>query len=830
MDKIEQALLKLFDKHRIVFWYDEKQELRQEFDELWLTGVEKIELGGNEFGIKYRILREATNHKFLLYHAGPQLPDLDNWLLDVQLAHGVFHADQASLWLSEVGLGPEHWELAQEHAEFFRSASRRGDLRQKLVAQDSPNLIRLKMLAICLGEGVTPRLDDILDSLLEDLAEENEQSLETIKTCELDSFLWDLLRRNFAYQSQMPGLHDFAIALFQSCYVLSLGEKAPLNQEALVFLRRWKDSRRYHQAFETLSERFAGILNIEADLAKRPLNALLEMDYFKLIDQRIISELVKQVSSRTLPATECSIIIRRRRTTHWIGEFQNVYEAIDYAARFLAELEQADLTVHSISDGVQKYSSTWHNLDQLYRKFIYHAHASRQVSLLESISELIENLYSNNFLLKVNNNWQPAVDACQVWDAAPFKLQRDFFDQYIHGQVSNQKKVAVVISDALRYEIGVELMEQICREDRFEAEIEPVVAMLPSFTQLGMAALLPNQTLTLTGDGNVLVNGQSTSGIDNRNKILKAAVPGSTALRADYFLKLTKQDSRALFRDNNVVYIYHNQIDLVGDKRESEERVFDAVEEALKELVDLVKKLANANYTTILITSDHGFIYQNSVLEESDFTGIDVSGEDVQYRDRRFVLGTGLQATPSVKKFRASQLGLQGEIEVVIPKSIHRLRLKGSGSRYVHGGAALQEVVIPVIQIRKKRESDINLVEVDILRSTSATISTGQLTVSFYQDQPISSKLQERRLRAGICALSGDLISDQHELIFDLTSENPRERELQVRFFLSHKADLFNEQEVLLKLEEAVPGTSYYQEYKTARYVLRRSFTSDFDF
>ena len=71
MDKVEQALLKLFEKHRIVFWYDDKGEQRQEFDELWLTGVEKLELSGNEFSLKYKILREAPNQKFLIYHPGP---------------------------------------------------------------------------------------------------------------------------------------------------------------------------------------------------------------------------------------------------------------------------------------------------------------------------------------------------------------------------------------------------------------------------------------------------------------------------------------------------------------------------------------------------------------------------------------------------------------------------------------------------------------------------------------------------------------------------------------------------------------------------------------
>jgi hypothetical protein len=68
-------------------------------------------------------------------------------------------------------------------------------------------------------------------------------------------------------------------------------------------------------------------------------------------------------------------------------------------------------------------------------------------------------------------------------------------------------------------------------------------------------------------------------------------------------------------------------------------------------------------------------------------------------------------------RFHSSQVGLGGDIEIAIPKSINRLRLKGAGSRYVHGGASLQEVVIPVIKINKKRESDISKVEIEVIRS-----------------------------------------------------------------------------------------------------------------
>ena len=107
-ERIAQALGQLFDKQRIVFWYDTQQEFAAEFAALDLPGVEKITLANNEFGVKYRVLRGQPTQKFLLFRPGPQPEHLHNWLLDVQLASGtVFRTDQVALWLAELGLGPQ---------------------------------------------------------------------------------------------------------------------------------------------------------------------------------------------------------------------------------------------------------------------------------------------------------------------------------------------------------------------------------------------------------------------------------------------------------------------------------------------------------------------------------------------------------------------------------------------------------------------------------------------------------------------------------------------------------------------------------------------------
>lgn len=830
-DRIAQALTKLFERHRIVFWYDAKHELRDDFVALQLPGIDKLELVNNEYGIKYRILREQPEQKFLLYREGPQPAGPDNWLLDVQLGHCEFRTDQVAIWLSELELGLEFADVVESHVEFFKANKRKNALTLLLNPDDTFGQIRLKMLAICAGS--EPRMDTVAENLLAELADGRDEKIKLIGRCGLEGFLWEQMTRCYGYQSNEPGIRDFVIELFKSCYAMGTEGQVQLTGDALVFLKRWKDSRKFEACFEIHSGECAGVLDIEKDLTKRDFRELIELDYFELVDKKIITDLVKAVASRTVSSGDVELWVRQRRQGHWYGKYRDLYKAVGYAAQFVHALDEAKLTMESMADGVQRYSQTWFRLDQLYRKFTYHVRKSGETTLMGELSDQVENLYSNNYLLKVNDNWQSFVDAAGKWDAAPIPMQKDFFERWAQPFLKKDKKVYVIISDAMRYEIGDELLSRIRQEDRYDANLEPALSMLPSYTQLGMAALLPNQELALADNesGSVQVDGKSSQGTANRIKILRQHTSQrTTALKADELVALNKEDCRALVRDHDVVYIYHNRIDATGDKRDSEERVFEAVEDTLQDLIRLIKKLTAANASNLLVTSDHGFIYQNRPIDESDFLGSDAGGDQVLYRDRRFVLGKGLKESASLRKFQSAQLGLAGDVEVLIPKSINRLRVKGSGSRFVHGGASLQEVVIPVLKINKKRQSDISAVDVEILRGSSSVITSGQLAVVLYQEKAVTDKMQPRALRAGIYTQAGDLISDSHDLTFDLTSENPRERELPVRFVLTRDADEANGHEVVLKLEEKHAGTSHYKEYKSLRYLMRRSFTSDFDF
>ena len=827
--EIAQALTKLFDKHRIIFWYDSKQELRSEYEALDLDDIEKIELNNNEFGIKYRILREEPEQKFLLYKEDSAPADLDNWLLDVQLAQGEFRTDRVGIWLAELELGLEFSEIVQNHLEFFKAQERKNSLKRLLKSTDTANNIELKMVAVCAG--AEARLDTILETLLAEVANSKEEKYKLITRCQLDGFLWKQVKHHYGYSCNEPQIKDFAIVLFTSCYKMGIGEEVSLTSDALVFLKRWKDSIKWQESFKTLSKQCAEDPRIEQDLAKREITELIDIDYFRVIEKKIISDLVRSVVAKTASALDVTSWIRQRKQSHWYQEFEHLYKAIDAAAQLINELNEAYLTMDSLTEGIQKYCHSWFRIDQFYRKFVYHVLQSAESSVMESLSDLVENLYVNNYLLTLSDRWQSLVDTTNKWSAAEVNLQKSFFARKIEPFLKKNRKIIVIVSDALRYEIGEELLRLIRSEDRYEADLEAAMTMLPSYTQLGMAALLPHSSLSLTDRGTVKLDGKSSQGLLNRKKQLARTLPQrATAIKAEELMKLNQDDRRSLVREHDVVYVYHNRIDATGDKRDTEERVFEEVEDTLKELIQLIKKLVNANVSNILVTADHGFIYQNRSLDESDFASVEPQGDEILFRDRRFILGRGLEENSSLRKFTSEELGLSGDLEVQIPKSINRLRRKGSGSRYVHGGASLQEIVIPVLKINKKRQSDTALVEVNIIPGASSIISSKQLVVMLYQTEAVTEKLHPRYLRAGIYALNGELISDAHELSFDIPSQNSREREQRVMFILTKKADELNGQEVTLRLEQKIAGTSQYQEYRSLKYTMRRSFTSDFDF
>ena len=90
-------LKRRFDQQRVVFWHDPGEEYDDAVELLTLDGVLTVRVGNDEYAVKHRLLRLESDAKFLVYRSGVVPTGIDNWLLDLELAYGVFTADQTSL-------------------------------------------------------------------------------------------------------------------------------------------------------------------------------------------------------------------------------------------------------------------------------------------------------------------------------------------------------------------------------------------------------------------------------------------------------------------------------------------------------------------------------------------------------------------------------------------------------------------------------------------------------------------------------------------------------------------------------------------------------------
>jgi uncharacterized protein (TIGR02687 family) len=586
-----------------------------------------------------------------------------------------------------------------------------------------------------------------------------------------------------------------------------------------------------------LSERIASDLKVEPLLHTANLQDILEDDLFQLVDLRIVSELVSLLVQGGIGFDRLTQVIKQRENKYWYKDFEDFYACLLHAGELMdlvsagsRNKETNPLVPMYFAEGVTQYTERLFRIDYCYRKLILHFRRCNQNRVLAPLAEKVEKVYSNDWLLPFNDGWQTVVSGMESWQANGADGQQRFFSQHVKPHLGRGQRLFVVISDALRFECGWEFAQRIQRENRYEAQVDFMVASLPSYTQLGMASLLPHSELQIqVGSDLVFADGMSTQGTAARGKVLDAhSGVAALAIAAEEFMKINSAEGRELIKNYELIYVYHDQIDKMGDDKTTEDKVFEAVESELDFLLDLVKKIANVNGTNILVTADHGFIYQHQTLDESDFSEADVQGE-VWKLSRRYVLGRGLRGNASVQGFTAGQLGLSGDVAALIPKSINRLRVKGAGSRFIHGGSSLQEVIVPLVKINKRRQDTTSQVRVDIIKSTDK-ITTSLLTVSFLQADLVDAKTLPRTIRAAIYAADGSVLSDLFTYHFDKETGSERQREVKHHFQMSSKAsDSYKNQRVKLILEEPVEGSQKWKPYESFEYTLNISFTSDFD-
>jgi hypothetical protein len=157
------------------------------------------------------------------------------------------------------------------------------------------------------------------------------------------------------------------------------------------------------------------------------------------------------------------------------------------------------------------------------------------------------------------------------------------------------------------------------------------------------------------------------------------------------------------------------------------------------------------------------------------------------------------------------------------------LRKQGSGSRYVHGGATLQEVVVPILYVARKRADTVTKVEVDILKGSNK-ITTNIHRIKFFQQKPVGMGIVPRVIKSYFCVVEGDrkkIISDVFSYTFDSEATRAEDREVENKFTIS--TELRKSTSVYFIIEERVDRSNLWNVLLKIPYTLNLAMENDFD-
>jgi len=829
-NKIQNVLSEQFNRHRYIFWYDVDGAMEDIAEGMEIDGVEILTLNHNAFSLKYRILTgEQPERGFLIYSREQEPEPADNWLLDLQMEGMKFSADLASLYAAECNIPLElKSSIVDKHIQFFKEEKNRTKLADIIHPGMNGAGIVNKMLEVAANtEHAT--YDQLTYILADECINEKTDTLDRLEKYNLLSTYWEMAKQAFGYPSlrepqgklrsgQTPHqIKDLVIVLFKD-ELASLTGNGSLTNEAHIFMRNWRDSRQYEEMYKKWAEMLEVELGVMQQIMDEPIERLVRIETFPCVDKVIARYLHNEVKNGTITTEKIESVVDDRRHKIFFGVARHTLNAM-LEARWIFEViekKMTGLSIASAEEGFNSYINDLYIIDQHYRHFFREAQLAESVNLVNDLIPKIEQTYTNKFLSPLADKWQPIVDAMNRWQVPGVSSQRSFFSIHVAPFIRKGKRLFVIISDALRYETMKELEQRIAQENRMETTMRPaMLSVLPSYTQLGMASLLPHRILSYEKESEeVFADGVSTKGTANRTKILRTAVPKSTAVKADDFLSVCSKD---WIKDFDLVYIYSNTIDKRGDDLATETQVFKATEEEMEKIVRIVKIISSSNGNNILITADHGYIYQNEELDETEFTDFRAQGGTCFYEDRRFVIGKGLWDGKGAKTWKSENLGIKAGVDIQICNGIKRIRKKGSGTRFVHGGSMPQEVAVPVLHVNVKKKTDVRSVDVDILGKQSRITQMSQ-SVKFYQREEATDKVKGMTLKLGFYTSENKIISDSVTLTFDSTSADSRQREQKHTFKFKNVISKLNGQTVTLRMERQVDNTAEFGLYREEDY------------
>ncbi|CDA09052.1 BREX-1 system phosphatase PglZ type A [Fusobacterium sp. CAG:649] len=789
IDKIKEMLeyrfsltTELPQKRHIIFWYDSKKEFKDLIDELNLTDVKIIKLTKsvdkkgeaiytNIFKTKYTLEVIDTESNYLIYSEYPRAIDSENYLLDIEKYSEFFEADKSAMIVEELKLDRTNYrfgEIIREYSSFFANKERREKLIKLIENPESldDEEFKLSILTVISGAKTVDILEILKNIIL------NRNKLEDIEKWMNLEFLFSEIKKKF--DIEITSFEQFLKIIMVTHFYFELGKKPHTNlenyfkgrkNELYIFADSLLQNKQSSEIIRVEFYELAKDLNIKDRIDELELDYSIKGTAFEYFDKIIIKDIIEIFNSEIIDYDKYKKYIEiRLDNSLWREEYQHFYNALLAVNDFFRIKDSLIIEDREeLREIFKDYTKNYFLIDKLYRDFYYSYDKiknSELAPLFDTLKSKIDKFYEIDYLEKLLALW-----SSKVYEREKLPQQKDFYKNNI---VKADVRTVVIISDALRYEVGYEISQKLRKEANVkEIKIEAMLTDLPSRTFLGMANLLPckkERDIDLVS-AKVLIDGIDSQGTENREKILKTSCEESSAISFDNFYKMNRAKQEEFIKGKKVIYIYHDSIDAIGDKGKTENNTFNACKDAVENIVSLSKLLSSLGVVNVYITSDHGFLYEKKEVEEYNKLEL----KNIKYKSigKRYAI-----YEKEVEEKGCVTLKLDS-LYGVFPEKNQRIKASGSGLQFVHGGASPQEMIIPLINYKSGANSKkISKVQVRI-RESVAKITSNLTKFSIYQIEAVSIKDKFIERDISVALYDGDVrVSDEKKLKLNSIEEN----------------------------------------------------------
>lgn len=456
---------------------------------------------------------------------------------------------------------------------------------------------------------------------------------------------------------------------------------------------------RTRQASRTVYIERAEAIEVELGLSEvcRDIEDLGERDTFPFEERTFLKLAIKEIGADNTDAARAILARHAHSVWHGKGESQAQWALIRTGLALIecCEDNERQLAAHTRSQAslIDFYLASLREADRMQREFEQalgdildpdgflssivlqaRAHYSR-------LSELVQTVFVKHL---ETTGWPPEGRLANA----------DVYDKIIADRLKeNGRRVAYILVDALRYELGVTL-EKLLSEDG-PVELQAAYAQLPTITLVGMASLLPAARTQLSlnlVDGDLVpkLDGVAVGNVSQRMGFLRKRL-------GDRFHEMLLNDfaRTASNIDPTVDLLVLRSTEIDSQLENNPETTLGLIPGTLRLIRVALHKLRGLGFHDAVIVTDHGF-FLNGHAKAGDVCKKPQGNWPINAHDR-ILLGNGNPDTHS-GVIASAKLGIRGDFaEAALPRTMAPYR---SGHLYFHGGASLAEAVVPVLIAR----------------------------------------------------------------------------------------------------------------------------------